>query len=440
MTRCGAIQLEHRGVRAVQHLIEHAPGSGALALWAAHHDLAEGQTRPEDAGSGTLGDQPPHGAAVSTDGHTLFYTPGFAELALREQAGWVAHAVLHVALRHVSRREALRARVGQVDAQLWNLCADALVQSALAHLRWLDRPAGVADLPTLLDQVLERTEPEEAALARWDVERLYAACDDRDSQGRDGKRAARLRRLGQGQAADLLEPGAGQQAPRPEQEAQLARDWCERLLRGQADDGAQALVRVLLADLPRTRTPWEHVLRAHLGRALSRRVALNWSRPSRSWLANRGRVGAGGAGRMPWEPGTTASRRVPRLVVVVDVSGSIEEALLARFAREIVALTRRLEAPWTLVVGDDAVREVRHFEPGRGDFGQLPARGGGGTDFTPLLQEAQRHRPDLIVVLTDLDGPARERPRCPVLWAVPAAGALPLPPRAPFGQVLRLQA
>ena len=84
MTRCGAIELEHRGVRAVQHLIEHAPGSGALALWAAHHDLAEGQTRPEDAGSGTLGDQPPHGAAVTTDGHTLFYTPGFAELALRE--------------------------------------------------------------------------------------------------------------------------------------------------------------------------------------------------------------------------------------------------------------------------------------------------------------------------------------------------------------------
>ncbi len=433
-------QLEHRGVRAVQHLVEHAPGSGALALWAAHRDLAASQAPPGDTGCSTGGDESRAGAAVTTDGHTLFYTPAFAALPLREQAGWVAHAVLHVALRHVPRRQALRARVGQVDAQLWNLCADAVVQSALAHLRWLDRPAGVADLPTLLDQVLERTEPEEAALARWDVERLYAACDDRDAQGRDGRRAARLRRLGQGQAADLLEPGAGERAPRPEQEAQLARDWCERLLRGQADDGAQALVRVLLADLPRTRTPWEHVLRAHLGRALSRRVALNWSRPSRAWLANRGRAGAGGAGRMPWEPGTTASRRVPRLVVAVDVSGSVDEALLARFAREIVSLTRRLEAPWTLVVGDDAVREVCHFEPGRGDFGRLPARGGGGTDFTPLLQEAARHRPDLIVVLTDLDGPARERPACPVLWAVPETGAQAAPPPAPFGQVLRLRA
>ena len=32
---------------------------------------------------------------------------------------------------------------------------------------------------------------------------------------------------------------------------------------------------------------------------------------------------------------------------------------------------------------------------------------GGGTDFTPLLEEAARHRPDLTVVLTDLEGPAR---------------------------------
>ena len=418
-------QLEHRGVRAVQHLIEHAPASGALALWAGHQDLPAEDVPPD--------------AAVTTDGRTLLYAPAFASLPLAEQAGWVAHAMLHVALRHVPRREAWRARTGRVDAQLWNLCADAVVTSALAHLRWLERPRGVADLPALLNQVLERTEAEEAALLNWDVERLYAACDDRDAQGRDGARAARLRRLGQGQASDLLDAGAGRPLARPEEEAQQARDWRERLLRGQADDGAQALVRVLLADLPRTRTPWEHVLRVHLGRALSRRVALSWSRPSRSWLANRGRAGAGRAGRLPWEPGTTASRRVPRLVVVADVSGSIDEALLARFAREIVTLTRRLQAPWTLVVGDDAVQAVRHFEPGRGDFGDLPTRGGGGTDFTPLLEEAARHGPELIVVFTDLDGPARSRPGCPVLWAVPAAGLASPMPEPPFGRLLRLR-
>ena len=62
--------------------------------------------------------------------------------------------------------------------------------------------------------------------------------------------------------------------------------------------------------------------------------------------------------------------------------------------------------------------------------------GGGGTDFTPLLEEASRHAPDLVVVLTDLQGPALHRPACPVLWAVPEAFAHT---PAPFGRVLGLR-
>jgi len=417
-------QHHHRGVSAVQRMVEHAPSSGSLALWVAHRDL------PPEPGPD------PAAPPLTTDGHTLRYTPAFEALPRAEQTGWVAHAVLHVALRHVPRREALRARLGQVDDELFNLCADALVNSALAHLRWLSLPSGALELPVLLDQVLERHETPQAALLNWDVERLYLAVDDRDREGRDGRRAARLRRLAPGQGQDLCREPGSRQAPRPEEEAEAARTWHERLLRGQADDGAHALLRTLLADLPRTRTPWERVLRGTLTRALSRRPDLSWSRPTRSYLANQGRVGA--HGRLPWEPGTTPARRVPRLAVVVDVSGSIDERLLERFAREIVALTRRLQAPWTLVVGDDAVREQRHFEPGRADFSGLAAPGDGGTDFSPLLQAAEARRPDLIVVLTDLDGPAHHRPACPVLWAVPQASAGAPAPMPPFGRLLVL--
>jgi predicted metal-dependent peptidase len=110
--------------------------------------------------------------------------------------------------------------------------------------------------------------------------------------------------------------------------------------------------------------------------------------------------------------------------------------LLRRFTTELQALTRRLEAALVLVVGDDQVREVRHFEPGRGDLDGLAVAGGGGTDFTPLLEEASKHGPDLIVVLTDLDGPARYRPRCPVLWAVTEAHAAA---NVPFGRLLVLR-
>jgi predicted metal-dependent peptidase len=117
------------------------------------------------------------------------------------------------------------------------------------------------------------------------------------------------------------------------------------------------------------------------------------------------------------------------------VSGSIEDALMDRFAREIEAITRRLEAGLVLVIGDDCVRRVAHFEPGRSDLREIQFNGGGGTDFTPLLEEADRHRPDIAIVLTDLDGPARWRPRWPVIWAVPEAHATAV---APFGRTLLL--
>jgi predicted metal-dependent peptidase len=127
---------------------------------------------------------------------------------------------------------------------------------------------------------------------------------------------------------------------------------------------------------------------------------------------------------------------VPRVVLVIDNSGSIDDGLLRRFTTELQALTRRLEAALVLVVGDDQVREVRHFEPGRGDLDDLAVSGGGGTDFTPLLEEASQHAPDLIVVLTDLDGPVRFRPRCAVLWAVTEADA---GAQVPFGRLLVLR-
>jgi hypothetical protein len=263
---------------------------------------------------------------------------------------------------------------------------------------------------------------------------------DAPAPAADGWRAARLRQLAPDIPPDLAAlPGADEP---PEAETAQARDWLERLQRGHAADGAFSLLRTLPADARLPDTRWEDVLRLAAARALAPRRTVSWSRPSRAWLAVRGRT-AGGA-RLPWEPGTSASQAVPRLVLVVDVSGSIDEARLARFRREVESLRRRHGARLTVVLGDDAVRAVRHHDPARGaarwDELLAPVQGGGGTDFGPLLEEAQRHRPDLVVVLTDLDGPAGFRPAAPVVWAVPddAPAGLP-PPVAPFGRLLRLR-
>jgi predicted metal-dependent peptidase len=427
-----ATPYSHRGTRAIQRMVEFAPSTGGLALWVRHCDR-----------------EPETGAMpIWTDGTTIFYGAGFSKLPLAQQVGLVAHEVLHVAFRHPQRFLELQGLTGDADLHLFNVCADAIINSTLAHLSWLELPRTAVMLDRLLHRVLGISQEVEKSLLEWDVERLYRALDDRRAAGgrenprrnhgstnsdasEDGPKAAQARLLANEMPADLV-PGPDTQGP-PETEAALCLGWSERILRAHAGDGAHSMLRTLIADLPRVQTPWEQVLRTQLARKLTPKPGVSWSRPARSYIANQGR--AGPHRRLPWTPGISASKYVAHLVVIVDVSGSIEDKLMERFAREIEAITRRLEAGLILVIGDDRVRDVRHFEPGESDLRQIEFDGGGGTDFTPLLEEANRHRPDIAVVLTDLDGPVRFCPRWPLVWAVPASHASAV---APFGRLLIL--
>jgi predicted metal-dependent peptidase len=402
-------------------MVEYAPATGGLALWVQHAD----RPAPESPATAPA-------PLIATDGHTIFYGPAFGTLSLPEQVGRVAHEVLHIALRHPQRYRDLCGLIGDVDLELFNRCADAIVNSTLSHLTWLRLPATAVYLEQLLTLLALPAQAIEKSLLEWDVERLYRALDDRDSRGKDGERSARLRALGSEGDADLLSTPGAESAP--ELESEQAREWSERIVRAHAGDGEYSMLRSLLADLPKTRTPWELILRTLLARGLAPKRAVSWSRPTRSYIANQGRLGS--RGRLPWEPGFSATKPVPRLAVIVDVSGSIADALMERFAREIEAITRRLEAGLVLIIGDDRVRHVAEFAPGRSALREIEFTGGGGTDFTPLLEEADRYRPDIAVVLTDLEGPARRLPSWPVIWAVPEAHRAAV---APFGRKLVLE-
>jgi predicted metal-dependent peptidase len=394
-------------------MVEYAPSTGGLALWVRHHDTP-------DVGA----------PVIVTDGFTLFYGRSFEELTLPGQTGHVAHEVLHIALRHAQRFLALSHLIGDVDLQLFNVCADAIVNSGLAHVGWLTLPEGSVFLDRLLATALGVDQAVERSLLEWDVERLYRAIDDR-RDGKDGRRSSVVRRLGGENGTDLLPRPDLESAP--EAEAEEVRTWSERILRAHAGDGLHSMLRALLADVARIRTPWEQVLRTYLARSLAPRFDVSWSRPARSYIANQGRAGPNR--RLPWTPSFRASRPVLRLAVIVDVSGSIDDDLMRRFSREIEAIARRQGAGLVLVIGDDRVRHVECFDCGAADLSGIEFRGGGGTDFTPLLAAADEHRPDAVVVLTDLDGPAGRPPRCPVIWAVPEAHSHRV---QPFGRKLTL--
>lgn len=435
-------------------MVEHAPSTGSLALWIRHEDVEHIQL------SASKSSPSAHLLPAYNDGACIRYTPAFEQLSLAVQTGCVAHQVLHVALRHAPRYLSLQRRIGDVDLTLYNVCADAIVNSALAHLAWLELPDSLR-LEDVLRRVLGVEQSDEQALLQWDVETLYRAIDDRPLKGRlsvprvplDASRENQRDRQSGGQGERQHEPARGERAARahalrlikandlqpdaenfsPEQEAQKARDWRERLSRGHAGDGVHSILRSLLGDLPRSHVAWEQVLRTRLARALTPQPSLSWSRPSRSYIANQGRSANGR--RMPWEPGTVSAKNVSRLAVMIDVSGSVEPELLARFLREVEAIARRTGAACSVYIGDDQLREALHFDSGKLKLRDLQVRGGGGTDFTPLLEAADVHGADIGVFLTDLDGPAHYRPRFPIVWAVADVFAQI---RAPFGSIVSI--
>lgn len=103
--------------------------------------------------------------------------------------------------------------------------------------------------------------------------------------------------------------------------------------------------------------------------------------------------------------------KVPLVAVGVDTSGSMGEVELARAVSEIDAILRVLGTSVVFLACDSEVqgppRRVRRVQDLVGHL-----RGGGGTDFRPVLEEVGRlrPRPHVFVFMTDGQGLAPDVP------------------------------
>lgn len=417
---------------ALVRLATDDPALGALALWCAHRDMADGPV-------------------ARTEGITIWYGPGFDRLAPHEQVGLAAHHILHVALRHGPRMGAMAQRLGGAfDEALYGLAADALINEALLAARYaLPRPA--ITLREILEQALSVPFGPDA-LADWDVDRLYARLTDpgdgrrsgKGPSGKDGQSATlspsdKAHRLAAqvGFAPDLARGTPDDESPEGADQAAQWRQHLSRALEaGRIAGRGIGQIGHRIADVPQSRTPWEHVLRRLLNRALLGGTSHTYRRPARDWIAAES-LARGAGGPVPaFRPGTRRSVDVPRVVLAVDGSGSVEGTLLHRFLTEVTGVARRVRADILLMAFDDDVRWQVRLDPIRWaqQLATLDWPRGGGTDFAPPLQKAQEMGASVAVMLTDLDGPFGTAPRgLPVIWAVRDVTATP-----PFGQVLSL--
>lgn len=138
---------------------------------------------------------------------------------------------------------------------------------------------------------------------------------------------------------------------------------------------------------------WRQVLHAAVRRGMgwaAGQTDYSYSRPSRRQSASPDVV-------LP-----SMRRPVPRVAVVVDTSGSVDDGLLAQALGEVDGVLRSLavgDGQVTVLAVDAAVQAVSTVRSAR----DVRLGGGGGTDMELGIEAAlaTRPRPDLVVLLTD---------------------------------------
>jgi predicted metal-dependent peptidase len=194
------------------------------------------------------------------------------------------------------------------------------------------------------------------------------------------------------------------QLPKPLQEAigKLAGDDTDAALESLKPSGSGTI-------------DWTAQLRRYTGQVLEIRPV--YTRPPRRFPEMVGIL-----------PGQSRQANRPKVMAIIDTSGSITSELLNQINGELTRLAKKHTV--TVVECDCVIHRVYPYKL------LTSVCGRGGTDLRPPLERdfLRKHKPDIIVYFTDGYGEAPARsPVVPVIWCLLPGGRIP----APWGRVVR---
>lgn len=329
---------------------------------------------------------------MCTDGRTIWYHPAWVKQKPAASIMFdLLHEGLHVYGNHPARR-------GDRDPQHWNWAADARVaHDGLA----ICRAVGPWDLDA--DHI-----PNYGWTLNLSVEQIY------DRVVKDSKKF-----VPKGYKSDLIEP-----KETPDESAEFRRKLTQDLAQGQIAEEEQQLAgskktieRVYgsrlwerLQELKRCEVPWNLLLQGRLCAAFGHDTSA-WVPPNRKWFPEIA---------IPSRKGSQEEE----LLLGVDVSGSIDNADLARFRACILPAARRAKKT-TVVTFDAVVRErfttarPQHllknitFQTGAHSY----------TDVRGVFEEVDARRPTAVAILTDGFIKLPDKPYPHTHWILKPGGA-----------------
>lgn len=357
---------------------------------------------------------------LATDGESNYYNRKFMEsLRHAEVVFTLGHEALHTALNHPGRR-------GARDSGRWNEACDYIVNEILMKEKVGMMPQGCLYNPSLVAQ------------GNNSVEGVYNILTDQANKaGKNGKPKPSPKPGTPGGALDsIFDAGSKGGKTKPDQAAVAAASAASKIRTAQAANAARMQgnlsgeIERIVKKLLKPQVDWRDQLRRFFMQPA--KIDATYARPKRRFL-----------GEDLYLPSQTG-QRMGSVVVAVDCSGSISDAVLSQCQAEINAIREDLQPSETHILYFDTVITGHDTLPSEDgvDF-QIKTKAGGGTMFSPIFKYVGKHLmdnepPAAIVVLTDLMcSDFGTEPESPVLWCVIGSDAEGM--SVPFGTILGVE-
>jgi predicted metal-dependent peptidase len=299
----------------------------------------------------------------------------------------IAHEVLHCALGHVWRRNAK-------DPQQWNIACDFVVNEHLQkHIQetkttCMKMPTSALINPNLFDK---------------SAEEIYGALPDVEDQQEQPC----------GTFTDAQEESDGEGNGENDSPVMTEADWCIAAVQAtnaqKKSDGTQpgtepSNLERLIKERIEPSIPWTDLLRQYCDTIT--RDDYTWSVPNTRYIHT--------GFTLP----TLRSESLGPIVIAIDTSMSVNDALLATFLSETQSLLDSAKPESiTIVSCDYKIHNPQTYLPGDKLTQYIPV-GGGGTDFNPVFNYIKKQSIDPLVLIyfTDGEGSFPEEPHYPTLW------------------------
>lgn len=280
----------------------------------------------------------------------------------------LAHEAWHVCLEHMTRR-------GNLDPQRYNKAGDYVINLMLTNTGMEMIPCG------LLDKIYE-------GMSTQEVYDLLPITEDDPFQ------------------CDVIPLKASESATIEQKEMEVTNIVMRAVVQSKMSSDSIGTIpgdiERMIDEIINPKLPWQTLLQNYVS-ALAKQD-YSWRKPNKRFFPSA---------YLP----RLYNESVDNIAIAIDTSGSVSQEEFTAFISEIEGIREILNPETTTLIDFDSHIKAIHKIARDDDLRDIPFMGYGGTNLKPMMQEAIKLNPTVLIVFTDLHcNPITEDPNIPIIW------------------------